>query len=59
MAGRKLDYMIKGDNNSKYTDFKNIISAFKRNDIYKFKLVTSPEDTPLGSDLDKANKEKK
>jgi biopolymer transport protein ExbD len=51
MAGRKLDYMIKGDNNSKYTDFKNVISAFKRNDIYKFKLVTSPEETPVGTDL--------
>jgi biopolymer transport protein ExbD len=58
MAGRKLDYMIKGDNNSKYPDFKNVIGAFKRNDIYKFKLVTTPEEAPVGSDLYKTRNTK-
>lgn len=51
MSGRKLNYLIKADNNAKYPDFKNVIAAFKKNDIYKFQLVTSPEDVPAGTDL--------
>lgn len=51
MSGRKLNYLIKADNNAKYTDFKNVLTAFKKNDIYKFQLVTSPEDVPAGTDL--------
>jgi biopolymer transport protein ExbD len=56
MAGRHIDYMIKGDNSAKYPDFKRVLEAFKRNDIYKFKLVTSPEEAPPGSDLDRTRK---
>ena len=51
MAGRPVQYLIKIDNEAKYPDFKRVIEAFKRNDIYKFKLVTSPEDAPAGSPL--------
>ncbi len=51
MSGRKLNYLIKADNSAKYPDFKNVLSAFKKNDIYKFQLVTSPEDVPAGTDL--------
>ncbi|RYY39565.1 MAG: biopolymer transporter ExbD [Chitinophagaceae bacterium] len=51
LAGQQVDYMIKGDNSSKYPDFKNVLEAFKRNDIYKFKLVTMPEEAPAGSPL--------
>lgn len=51
MSGRKLNYLIKADNNAKYPDFKHVLSAFKKNDIYKFQLVTSPEDVPAGTDL--------
>lgn len=50
-AGTKLDYLIKGDNTSKYTDFKRVLEAFTRNDIFKFKLVTSPEEAPAGTEL--------
>ncbi|MBD0365886.1 MAG: biopolymer transporter ExbD [Flavisolibacter sp.] len=50
-SGKKINYLIKGDNASKYPDFKNVLSAFKRNDIYKFDLVTMPEEAPIGSDL--------
>src|SRR5687767_12196872 len=39
-SGRKIHYMIKGDNNAKYPAFKMVLNAFKRNDIYKFNLVT-------------------
>ncbi|MBI1341504.1 MAG: biopolymer transporter ExbD [Terrimonas sp.] len=52
MAGKKINYLIKGDNNAKYPAFKNVLAAFKKNDIYKFNLVTSPEGVPSGSDLD-------
>lgn len=51
MSGRKLNYLIKADNAAKYPDFKNVLAAFKKNDIYKFQLVTSPEDVPAGTDL--------
>jgi biopolymer transport protein ExbD len=50
-AGTKIDYLVKGDNAAKYDAFKNVLSAFKRNDIYKFQLVTSPEAAPEGTDL--------
>lgn len=51
MAGRKIDHLIKIDNEAKYPFFKNVIDAFKRNEQFKFKLVTSPEDAPAGTDL--------
>lgn len=51
MAGRQVDYMIKADNASKYPDFKRVLDAFKRNDIFKFKLVTTPEEAPAGTPL--------
>lgn len=50
-AGSKIDYLIKGDNGAKYPAFKEVLSAFKRNDIYKFQLVTSPEAAPEGTEL--------
>lgn len=50
-SGKKINYLIKGDNNSVYPDFKRVLEAFKRNDIYKFQLVTTPEEAPIGSDL--------
>ena len=37
-------YLIKGNNDSKYNDFKVILDAFKENEIYTFTLVTSSED---------------
>jgi biopolymer transport protein ExbD len=50
-AGRRLSYLIKGDNSSKYPDFKRVMEAMTRNDEFKFKLVTSPEDAPSGTEL--------
>lgn len=50
-AGKKINYLVKGDNSSKYPDFKNVLSAFKRNDIYKFQLITAAEDAPPGTEL--------
>jgi biopolymer transport protein ExbD len=52
-SGKKINYLIKGDNNAKYPQFKEILNAFKRNDIYKFQLVTAIEDAPEGTELAK------
>jgi biopolymer transport protein ExbD len=50
-SGRKLNLLIKADNNTKYPAFKNILNAFKKNDQNKFLLVTEPEDAPSGTPL--------
>ena len=53
-AGESMDNMnllVKGDNDSKYPSFKYIKDSFKRNDIFKFKIVTNPEGVPLDSEL--------
>jgi biopolymer transport protein ExbD len=49
--GEKMNLLLKGDMNSKYPTFKNIISAFKRNDLLKFQMITNPEGVPEGTDL--------
>lgn len=54
-SGKQINYMIKGDNNAKYPNFKNVLAAFKRNEIFKFQLITAPEDVPQGTDLYKEN----
>jgi biopolymer transport protein ExbD len=50
-AGQRLQYMIKGDNNSKYPVFKDVIAALKANDQYKYNLITAAEDAPPGTEL--------
>jgi hypothetical protein len=50
-AGQQLKYLIKGDNSSKYPVFKMVIEGFKKNDVYKYNLITSPEDAPAGTEL--------
>ena len=49
----KLEQMIlvKGDNAALYPVFKNIKEAFKKTDIFKFRIVTNGETVPLGSEL--------
>jgi len=49
----KLEQMIlvKGDNATLYPIFKNIKEAFKKADIYKFRIVTNGETVPIGSEL--------
>jgi biopolymer transport protein ExbD len=43
--------LLKGDNVAKYPAFRNIIDAFRKNDFFRFQMVTSPESVPKGSDL--------
>jgi biopolymer transport protein ExbD len=52
-AGRKLSFLIKGDNNSKYPAFEAVVNSLKKNDELKYNLVTSSEDAPPGSELEK------
>ena len=53
--GEKLNFLIKGDDASKYTTFSGVIDAFKANDIYKYNLVTNAKQVPEGSELYKKN----
>lgn len=43
--------LLKGDNLAKYPAFRNIIDAFRKNDFFKFQMVTSPESVPKGTEL--------
>lgn len=49
-AGRPLLYMVKGDNNAKYPVFKGVIDALRKNEQFKYQLITSPEAVPIGTD---------
>jgi biopolymer transport protein ExbD len=52
---RKINFLIKGDNSAKYPAFKGVIEAFKKNEIFKYQLITNPEGIPAGSELEKKN----
>ena len=43
--------LVKGDNDALYPRFKNIKEAFKKNEIFKFRIVTNGEAPPIGSEL--------
>lgn len=49
--GSKMNLMVKGDNDAKYPSFKGIIDAFKKNEIFKFSMITDPENAPAGTEL--------
>jgi biopolymer transport protein ExbD len=50
-AGEKLLYLVKGDNKSKYPSFEAIINALRKNEEFKYNLVTSQEGAPEGTEL--------
>jgi biopolymer transport protein ExbD len=50
-AGGKLMYLIKGDNTSKFPAFEGVINALRKNEVFKYNLITSREEAPEGSDL--------
>lgn len=54
--GQPLKFLIKGDGNSKYPAFEAVVDALRKNEEFKYELVTSLEDVPQGSDLKKAQK---
>ncbi len=49
--GKRMNIMIKGDNNSKFPTFKGVIDALRRNEQFKYQLITDPESAPVGSEL--------
>ena len=49
--GKTMALMVKGDNNAKYPSFKGVIDAFKKNEIFKFSMITDPEGVPEGTAL--------
>jgi biopolymer transport protein ExbD len=53
--GTKVNLLLKGDNLAKYPSFKNVLTSFKKNKLFKFQMVTNPESVPQGSDLWKKN----
>jgi biopolymer transport protein ExbD len=50
-TNNKLNLIVKGDNLAKYPQFKNVITAMKKNEQFKFQMITNPEGVPQGSDL--------
>lgn len=48
---KKMNLLVKGDNASKYPEFKQVIQAFKKNDQFKFQMITNPESIPPGTEL--------
>jgi biopolymer transport protein ExbD len=52
--GAKPNLLLKGDNAAKYPAFKNILTAFKKNDLMKFQMVTNPVNVPQGTELYKS-----
>jgi biopolymer transport protein ExbD len=50
-TGSRMTLLVKGDNNAKYPTFKGVIDAFKKNEIFKFSMVTDPEGVPEGTAL--------
>lgn len=57
--GKKMELLVKGDNDSKYPSFQGVLNAFKKNDLLKFQMVTNPEGVPSGTELYRINKEGK
>lgn len=53
--GKKVNFLIKADEDTKYPTFKTVIDAFKKNDILKYNLVTNQSEVPKGSELWKKN----
>ncbi len=60
MDQKELEKMllVKGDNNALYPTFKGVKQAFKRNQIFKFRIVTSTKDVPKGSELERVGASK-
>lgn len=52
---KKMTLLVKGDNDAKYPSFKGIIDALKKNEIFKFSMITDPEGVPPGTELYKKN----
>ncbi len=50
-AGKTMKILVKGDNDAKYPSFKGVIDAMKKNEQFKFSMITDPEGVPPDSEL--------
>lgn len=50
-AEDSMAIFLRVDNKSKFTVTQAVIDAFRKTNTFKFKLITSPEDVPIGSEL--------
>lgn len=50
-AGTTMNLLVKGDNDSQFPAFKNVMTSFKKNELFKFQMVTNPESVPEGTAL--------
>jgi biopolymer transport protein ExbD len=46
-----VHFIIKGDDDAKYPIIGDVLTAFKKNEVYRFQLLTSPQAVPPGSEL--------
>lgn len=53
--GHTMDLLVKGDNDSKYPAFQAVINSFKKNEQFKFQMITNPENVPAGTELYRKN----
>lgn len=58
-TGHNMNLLVKGDEASKYPVFKNVINAFKKNDLMKFEVITNQLGVDQGTDYYKENVDKK
>ena len=49
--GTHLYLMVKGDQAAKYPAFQGVMIAFKKNEQFKFQLITDPVQPPPGTEL--------
>lgn len=54
-TGDKMNLLVKGDEAAKYPVFKNVIDAFKKNDLMKFEIITNQLGVDENSDYFKAH----
>lgn len=54
-TGDKMNLLVKGDEASKYPVFKNVIDAFKKNDLMKFEIITNQLGVDENTDYYKAH----
>jgi biopolymer transport protein ExbD len=54
-AGQPMNLLVKGDNDASFPSFKNVMTSFKKNELFKFQMVTNPESVPQGTALWNAN----
>lgn len=58
-TGDKINLLVKGDEMSKYPVFKNVIDAFKKNDLMKFDIITNQQAVDQNSDYYKQHESDK